>query len=106
MGAVKYSLYVVQKKPYSGAVPFETFRTQRHKQCLDIIPNYVGIHRIVENSFQRFAVLAGHMDLVSLSDTVVNGFVGENRPSTPGSTPLTQRLRERSTFVGCSKLVG
>jgi hypothetical protein len=51
MGPVKSSLYAVQKKPYAGAVPFETFSTQRHEQCLDVIPDYAGIHRIVENSF-------------------------------------------------------
>jgi hypothetical protein len=76
MGPMKNSLYAVQKKPYAGAVPLETFRTQRHEQCLDVIPDYAGVHRVVENSLQRFAVLTGHKDLVSLSDTVVNGFVG------------------------------
>ena len=73
---MKSSLYSVQKKPYTGAVPFETFSTQRHEQCLDVIPDYAGVHRVVENCFQRFAVLTGHKDLVSLSDTVVNDFVG------------------------------
>jgi hypothetical protein len=76
MGPVKNSLYTVQKEPHSGAVALETFRTQRHEQRLDVIPDYAGIHRVVENSFQRFAVLTGHKDLVSLYDTVVNGFIG------------------------------
>jgi hypothetical protein len=76
MWPVKNSLYTVQQEPYPRAVPFETFRTQRHEQRLDVIPDYAGIYRVVENSFQRLAVLTGHKDLVSLSDTVVNGFIG------------------------------
>jgi hypothetical protein len=72
---MKRGLYVVQKKPHAGTIPLKSFRTQRHEQCLNVIPDYFGVHRIVENCLQRFAVLAGHDDLVSLFDTVVNGFV-------------------------------
>jgi len=75
MGPVKRSFYAVQKKSYPGAVTLESFRTQCHEQRLDVIPDYAGVHRIVENCFQRFAVLTGHKDLVSLSDTVVNDIV-------------------------------
>jgi hypothetical protein len=75
-GPVKSRLYTVQKKPDTGAVPLESFRTQCHKQCLDVIPQDAGFHRVMENGFQRLAVLAGHMKLVSLSDTFVNDFVG------------------------------
>jgi hypothetical protein len=79
MGPVKSGPYAVQNKSYSGAVPLETFSTQRHEQCLNVIPDYAGVHRIVKNCFQRFAVLTGHKDLVSLSDTVVNGLVEDIR---------------------------
>jgi hypothetical protein len=72
MGPVKSGLYAVQKKPYAGAVPLESFSTQRHEQRLDVIPDYAGVQRVVANRLQRFAVLTGHKNLVSLYDTVVN----------------------------------
>jgi hypothetical protein len=75
MWPVKGSLDAIQKKPDAGAVPLESFSTQRHKQYLDVIPYYAGLYRVMEYGFQRFAVLAGHIILVSLSDIFVNDFV-------------------------------
>ena len=99
---MKSGLYAVQKKPYAGAVPLESFRTQRHEQCLDVIPDYAGVHRVVENRLQRLAVLAGHKNLVSLSDTVVNGFVGLHKNG--GRPYLTLHLKLDTPGSNKSKL--
>lgn len=85
---MKSGLDTIQKKPDAGTVTLEAFRTERHKQCLDVIPDDAGLHRIMEYGFQRFAVLAGHVILVSLSDNFVNGFGG--KPA------LRHRVRLRS----------
>ena len=47
------------------------------KQCLDVVPDDAGLHRIMAYGFQRFAVLADHVILVSLSDNFVNMFAGD-----------------------------
>jgi hypothetical protein len=60
-----------------GSRSLRNVQSQCHEQCLDVIPDYDGIHRVVENSLQCFAVLTVHKNLASLSDTVVNGFVDE-----------------------------
>lgn len=73
---MKGGLDAIEKKPDTGAVSLKAFSTQRHKQCLDVIPDDAGLHRVMEYGFQRFAVLAGHVILVSLSDNFVNMFVG------------------------------
>ena len=73
---MKNSLDPIQQKPDTGAASLESFRTKRHKQRLNVIPDYAGLHRVMEYFFQRLAMLAGHINLVSLSDIFVNGFVG------------------------------
>jgi hypothetical protein len=74
MRPVKNSLDSVQQKPDTGAVPFESFSTKRHKHRLDVIPDYAGLHRVMKYFFQRLTVLAGHTDLVSFFDIFVNWF--------------------------------
>lgn len=76
---MKGGLDVIEKKPDAGAVSLKAFRTERHEQCLDVVPDDAGLHRIMEYGFQRLAVLTGHVILVSLSDNFVNMFVGGKR---------------------------
>lgn len=73
---MKNSLDSIQHKSDTGAVPLESFRTKRHKHRLNVIPDYAGLDRVMEYFFQRLAMFAGHINLVSLYDIFVNGFFG------------------------------
>lgn len=72
MRPVKNSLDPIKQKPDTGAVPLESFGAKRHKQHLNVISDYAGLYWVMEYFFQSFAVLTGHVKLVSYFDIIVN----------------------------------
>lgn len=71
---MEYPPFAEQPNQYAGTLALADFAAQFQQQCLNIPPLNICADRPVVYQFKRFLVLAFHVSMILLADTMSNDY--------------------------------